>query len=392
MLRVIVKVGREKSLLQGHPWLFSGAIERVNGEPESGETVQLTALDGRFLGWAAWSPQSQIRARVWSTVEKEPIDRAFFARRIAAALRLREALGFSGQGRRVLHGESDGLPGFIADQYGDMLVLQVLSAGAEVWRDTVAELLLEVTGARAVYERSDVDVRTLEGLPARSGPMLGTPTTALEIVENGIRYAVDIAEGQKTGFYLDQRDNRRLVGAHAQGRRVLNCFCYSGGFSLAALRGGATEVLSVDSSAAALAQAQYNLALNDLPAERAQWLEADVFQYLRGLRDSRQSFDLIVLDPPKFAPTAAHVDKAARAYKDINLLGLKLLRPGGLLFTYTCSGGMSAELFQKILAGAAADAGCTAHIVQRLSAAADHPVALHFPEGDYLKGLMLYKA
>jgi 23S rRNA (cytosine1962-C5)-methyltransferase len=291
---------------------------------------------------------------------------------------------------RLAHGESDGLPGVIVDRYGEVVVLQLLSAGAERWRGELADAVRELTGCVCVYERSDADVRALEGLPVRSGVLHGAlPGAGAQLREHGLSYGVDVAAGHKTGFYLDQRDNRKRVGELSQGCDVLNCFCYTGGFTLNALAGGAQSVLSVDSSAAALAQARDNLARNDLDAARAEWQEADVFKHLRILRDQGRSFDLVVLDPPKFAPTAAFAEKAARGYKDINLLALKLLRAGGLLATFSCSGGVSAELFQKILAGAALDAGVDVSIVGRFAAAADHPVLLSFPEGDYLKGLLL---
>ncbi|MBB5019770.1 23S rRNA (cytosine1962-C5)-methyltransferase [Chitinivorax tropicus] len=385
-----LKPGREKSLLNRHPWVFSGAIQHMDGDAKAGDTVTVRAADGRFLAWAAYSPQSQIRARVWSVHEQEVINADFFRRRLQAALALRQdLLPASLNGQRLVHGESDGLPGLVVDRYDQVLVMQVLSAGVEAWREVIADLLVELTGIRNVYERSDADVRGLEGLAERSGILRGALPAETVIDEYGVRYQVDIAGGQKTGFYLDQRVNRRRLGELAEGRKVLNCFCYTGGFSLAALRGGAASVESVDSSAEALVTAQANLALNGLDASRASWVEADVFKYLRLLRDKGQSYDLIILDPPKFAPTAQHVEKAARAYKDINLLGLKLLKPGGLLATFTCSGGMDASLFQKIIAGAAVDAGVDAKIIERFTPDVDHPVALSFPEGDYLKGLLV---
>jgi 23S rRNA (cytosine1962-C5)-methyltransferase len=278
------------------------------------------------------------------------------------------------------------------DRYGDVLVFQSLTAGCEFWRETLADLLLEETGAAAIYERSDADVRELEGLPVRNGLMRGVlPNHRISIIENNLHFLVNIAEGHKTGFYLDQRANRQRVGQLAQGRDVLNCFCYTGGFTVYALAGGAKSVLSIDSSADALALGRENLALNDLSAEKAEWLEGDVFQLLRKLRDQARSFDMIVLDPPKFAATASQAERAARGYKDINLLAFKLLRPGGILATFSCSGGIDAALFQKIVAGAALDAGVDASIVEHFSQGSDHPVSLHFPEGAYLKGLVCLK-
>jgi 23S rRNA (cytosine1962-C5)-methyltransferase len=389
--RLVLKADRDKSLLRRHPWIFSGAVEYIDGAPASGATVAVRDAAGNFLAWAAYNAESQITARVWSWNEKDLIDKTFFRNRIAAALKARRALGLGrdSNGMRLVHGESDGLPGLIVDKYGDVLVMQLGSAGPEHWRDTLADILQELCSPVCIYERSDSDGRELEGLPVRSGVLRGALPKHVEVVEHGIHFAVDVAAGQKTGFYLDQRDNRALTGTLAADCDVLNCFCYTGGFSLYALRGDAKSVLSIDSSQEALQLAQANAELNGLDPSRAEWQCADVFEALRKLRDQNRKFDLIVLDPPKFAPTAAFAEKASRAYKDINLLGFKLLRPGGLLFTYSCSGGISDDLFQKIIAGAALDAGVDAQIVKKLHAAADHPVLLSFPEGAYLKGLVL---
>jgi 23S rRNA (cytosine1962-C5)-methyltransferase len=389
MNSLILNPGREKSLQHRHPWIFTGAVERIKGEPQSGETVAVRDTHGAFLALAAYSPKSQILGRVWTYRENETVDAAFLRARLARAIGLRQELAKTTDGMRLVHGESDGLPGLVVDRYGDTLVMQVLSAGMERWRGTLVDLLVELTGCANLYERSDAEVRDLEGLPARSGILRGALPAPLVIREHGLKFYVDVEKGQKTGFYLDQRDNRRRVGELANDKDVLNCFCYSGGFSLSALQGGARSVLSVDSSAEALALARENLTLNNLAADRAEWLEADVFKSLRLMRDQGKSFDLIVLDPPKFAPTAHHAANAARAYKDINLWALKLLRPGGLLATFSCSGGVTADLFQKILAGSALDANVTAQIVGRFAADADHPAVLNFPEGEYLKGLLL---
>jgi 23S rRNA (cytosine1962-C5)-methyltransferase len=388
---LLLKAGREKSLLRRHPWVFSGAVERLDGEAAGGDTVAVRSHAGRFLAWAAHSPQSQIRARVWSFDEAASIDAVFLRARVAAAVARRTALADVTDAVRLVHGEADGLPGVVCDRYAGVAVLQLSSAGAERWRDVIAEAVVAASGCDTVYERSDLEVRALEGLPARTGALHGAPADLVTIAEHGIRYLVDVVHGQKTGFFLDQRANRDRIRALAAGRDVLNAFCYTGGFSLSAIAGGARSVLSIDSSGAALALARENLALNELDATRADWLEADVFSALRELRNAGREFGLIVLDPPKFAPTAAHADRAARAYKDINLLALKLLRPGGLLATFSCSGGVSAELFQKIVAGAANDAGAEAEIRERFHADVDHPVVLSFPEGEYLKGLLLEK-
>jgi 23S rRNA (cytosine1962-C5)-methyltransferase len=329
---------------------------------------------------------------VWTFNPDETVDGAFFRRRIEGALASRAALmDPANDAYRLAHGEADGLPGLIVDRYAEVLVVQFLSAGAEHWRNAILGALKDIAHPRGIFERSDADVRALEGLEPRSGLLAGELPDPLLITEHGLRYRIDVAHGQKTGFFLDQRDNRRRIGELARGRDVLNCFCYSGGFTLNALAGGAANVLSVDSSADALALAEENVHLNALPTDRTEWADADAFQHLRLLRDQARSFDLIVLDPPKFAPTAQHAEKAARAYKDINLLGLKLLRPGGLLATFSCSGGVSADLFRKIVAGAALDARVDAQIVAHFHAAADHPVVLNFPEGEYLKGLLLQR-
>ncbi len=386
---VVLKPGREKSLRHRHPWVFSGGVEKVEGEPGLGETVAITAHDGAFLGWAAYCAASQIRARVWSFDAGDRIDEAFLRARIASAVERRKALGLQGDAMRLVHGESDGLPGLVADRYADTVVVQILSAGAERWRSQWAPLLLEITGARNVYERSDVEVRTLEGLGPRSGALAGETPKRVRIEEEGVLYDVDVASGQKTGFYLDQRDNRALAASLAAGREVLNAFSYSGGFSIAALKAGAARAVSIDTSEEALAMGRENAAINGIEPSRAEWLAADVFAQLRKFRDQGRKFGLIVLDPPKFAPTEKHVPNAARAYKDITLWAMKLLAPGGHLLTFSCSGAVSSELFQKIVAGAAADARADLQIRRHLGASLDHPVSIHFPEGEYLKGLWL---
>jgi len=385
-----LKPGREKSVQQHRPWIFSGAIDRLEGDPAPGATVAVISAERTLLGWAAYSPQSQIRARLWSWDPAEVIDAEFIHRRIRQSLARRAVLALAPETTacRLVHAESDGLPGLVVDRYADLLVVQFLSAGAEYWRAAILDALVAESGCTRVYERSDVEVRHLEGLAGQVGWLRGGGELRVEICENGLRFLVDAAQGQKTGFYLDQRNNRARVGALAAGREVLNCFCYTGGFSLYALSGGANSVLSVDSSAEALALGADNLTRNPVFAGTAEWLCGDVFQLLRKFRDQARQFDLIILDPPKFAPTAAQAPAAARGYKDINRLGFKLLRPGGLLATFSCSGGVSAELFQKIVADAALDAGVSAQILEHLHAGADHPIALNFPEGEYLKGLI----
>jgi 23S rRNA (cytosine1962-C5)-methyltransferase len=388
-----LKRGREKSLKRRHPWIFSGAVEKASGK--AGDTVAVLDSAKKALARAAYSPKSQIRARVWTFDPKEEVDARFFRGRLEKALALREALPAAKHTNalRLVHGESDGLPGLVVDRYDDVLVAQFLAAGVERWRDPILDLLMELTGCAAIYERSDAEVRKLEGLEARAGFARGNRNASrCPIIEYGLNFRVDVEQGQKTGFFLDQRENRARLRSLAAGREVLDGFCYTGGFSIAALAGGAKRITALESSAAALDVARENLAANPLDASRIEFRQADVFAELRKLRDGAARFDLIILDPPKFAPTAAQVKKAARAYKDINLWSLKLLAPGGLLATFSCSGGVSAELFQSIVAGAALDAGADAKIIDRFTAAADHPVALEFPEGEYLKGLLVLKA
>ena len=386
MIKLILKPGREKSLKRRHPWVFSGAVGKLTGDPQSGETIEVHSSDGEFLAMAACNPQSNIVARVWDW-EQRAIDAAFFHERVERAVALRAHLLPTSDTVRLVHAESDGLPGVVIDRYGETVVLQLSSAGAMRWRDALADALMQTVKPHTLYERSDADVLALEGLQVSVGLLRGTaPASPLLVYELGAMFEVDVPRGHKTGFYLDQRTNRARVREFAEKREVLDCFAYTGGFTVNALAGGAAKVTAIDSSGPALELLQRNVALNKLPA--CECIEGDVFQLLRKLRDRARSFDLIVLDPPKFAPTAAHAEKASRAYKDINLLAFKLLRPGGLLFTFSCSGGVSRELFQKIVAGAALDAGEDAQIVEHLSAGADHPVALNFPEGDYLKGLI----
>ena len=390
--------GRERSLLKRHPWVFDGAVARGRADP--GETVRVEAADGRFLAWGAFSPASRIRVRCWSFDEAERIDAALFARRIGRAVALRQRLGVPSTGVRLVHGEADGLPGLVVDRYGEgpgdaLLVAQFGSAGVERWKPAIADALLQATGCTRLYERSDASVRELEGLAAVTGWLRGGGDTAATITEHGWRLTLDVAEGHKTGFYLDQRDNRGLLARwvrHFGIGRVLNAYCYTGGFTVAALAGGAREVLSVDSSGPALARVQQHVRLNGFDESASRVAEADVPALLKRALHDGERFDAIVLDPPKFAPTAAHAERAARAYKHINLLALQLLAPGGLLLTFSCSGGVGADLFHKIVAGAALDAGVDGAILQRLEGAPDHPTTMTFPEGEYLKGLAILKS
>ena len=387
-----LKDGKERSLLRRHPWVFDGAI--ASGDAEAGETVRIESHAGQYLGWAAFSPRSKIRARVWSFNEAQRIDDSFFIARIAQAVSARQLLDIKSDGLRLIHGESDGLPGLVVDRYADTLVAQFSSCGSEKWKQVIVEALLAHTGLTRLYERSDASVRSLEGLPEATGWMAGLGDTGITIAEHDWKLSLDVAEGHKTGFYLDQRDSRQKFAAYTrrlQFKQVLNCYCYTGGFTVAALAGGAGHVTSIDSSGPAIERAKANVALNGFDASRTTMLDADVNASLRQYLKEGRSFDAIVLDPPKFAPTVAHAERAARAYKDINRLALSLLAPGGVLFTYSCSGGISADLFHKIVASAGTDAGVDAFISERLGGAPDHPMTVAFPEGEYLKGLVLVK-
>ncbi len=391
---VILKPGREKSVRQHHPWIFSGAVREVSGEPEPGATVEVLAHDGAWLARGAYSPASQIRIRVWTWQQEEVVDGDFIQRQLGRAIAARAGLALSTDAVRLVNAENDGLPGLIVDRYAEWVVLQSLSAGAERWLAPIVDPLAREPGVRGVFERSDADVREKEGLAARVGVRQGEQPPAEVLIREGEwRFAVDLFHGHKTGFYLDQRDSRRavrdLAGRWARGGRVLNAFAYSGSFAVAALAGGAGEVVNVDSSAEALRLARRNYELNGLTPGEASFVEADVFRYLRQMRDEGRQFEMVILDPPKFAQSTADVMHATRAYKDINWLAFRLVRPGGCVVSFSCSGLVSADLFQKVVFGAAEDAGRQAMIIDRLGQPEDHPVRLSFPEGAYLKGLVL---
>ena len=391
--QVFLRHGRDKNVRAHHPWVFSGAVERVKGKPRLGETVEVRTANGELLGLGAWSPESQIQVRLW-TFQDEAIDYNFFVKRIQQALAYRQQLGIPARntGYRVINAESDGLPGVTVDKFGDYLVMQALTAGADYWKQALAEALLAVIPAKGVYERSDVEVRNKEGLTPIVGNLKGeAPPAYIDIIEEGRQFRVDVLNGHKTGFYLDQRDNRSALQAYAKDKTVLNCFSYTGGFSIAALQGGAAQAINIDASQPALDLAAQNAELNGFAADRMQNISGDVFKLLRDYRNEGRQFDIVVLDPPKFAENRNQLEKAARGYKDINLLGFKLLRPGGLLFTFSCSGLMEGSLFQKIVADAAVDADCDARILRKLDQATDHPTRLAFPEGYYLKGLICQK-
>ncbi len=380
--------GRDKSLRRKHPWIFSRGISKVEGQPQLGETVDVFAHNGEWLAKAAYSPNSQIRARVWSFT-KQDIDKSFFVERIQQAQMLREDIinrdGLTGY--RLIAAESDGLPGITIDCYKNYLVCQLLSAGAEYQKDTLVSALIECFPEASIYERSDVSVRKKEGLEERMGVLHGeAPTEPVIIEENGIKISVDITNGHKTGFYLDQRDSRQQAMKYVGNKEVLNCFSYTGAFGLYALKGGATRVINADVSQPALDIARKNAELNGFDKKKAVFLNADVFKLLREYRDQKTKFDVVIMDPPKFAESKAQLNGACRGYKDINMLAMQILKPGGTLLTYSCSGLMDQTLFQKIIADAALDSGRSVKFVERFEQAADHPTDTAYPEGFYLKG------
>jgi 23S rRNA (cytosine1962-C5)-methyltransferase len=392
MHKIIVKKGRDKSLRRRHPWLFSGAVERIEGRPEKGETVDVVSADGVFLGRGAYSSRSQIRVRIWTFDPVQEVSSAFFRARISAADQVRKSLGLLGPGAacRLVNGESDGLPGLIVDRYADHLVCQFLTAGVERWREEILDALVELLPSRSIYERSDVEVRGKEGLAPRKGLVRGEePPERIAIEEGPCRFEVDVRRGHKTGFYLDQRENRATVLDFAAGAEVLNCFAYTGGFGIVAQKGGSSRVTHVESSPELLELARSNTLLNGLDTERVEYRDGNVFQVLRQYREEGRRFDLVILDPPRFIDSMQHLEPGGRGYKDINLLAFKILRPGGFLFTFSCSGLMVPDLFQKIVADAALDAGRDAKIIRRMGLSADHPTALSFPEGGYLKGFLI---
>ncbi|MBU2898846.1 class I SAM-dependent methyltransferase [Vibrio hepatarius] len=387
---IYLEKGREKSLKRRHPWIFSRGIKKIEGEPSLGETIDVFTHDGTWLAKAAYSPHSQIRARIWS-FDKQDIDLTFFVKRIEQALLLRQEIierdGLTGF--RLVAAESDGLPGITIDKYQNYLVCQLLSAGAEYQKETLTNALLTVFPSHNVYERSDVSVRKKEGLTERTGVLYGeAPPPSLVIEENDVKISVDIVSGHKTGFYLDQRDSRNQAIKYCKDKEVLNCFSYTGGFGLYALKGGAKRVINADVSQPALEIAKYNAELNqfDLSKKRAVFLNADVFKLLREYRDQRTKFDVVIMDPPKFAENKAQLNGACRGYKDINMLAMQIIKPGGVLLTYSCSGLMEQALFQKIIADAALDAGRQVKFVERFEQSADHPTDTAYPEGFYLKG------
>ncbi|HAT48745.1 MAG: class I SAM-dependent methyltransferase [Nitrospirae bacterium] len=392
MISLMLKPGREKSVLRRHPWIFSGAVARSSGTPDPGETVAIQDAQGKILALGAFSGQSQIVARIWSFLPDEPIDTAFFQNRLQHSLARRSFMAEKTDetaALRLVNAESDGMPGVTIDRYGTWLVGQFTSAGAQRWKREISQILLDVTGTQGIMERTDGEVCSQEGVPESIGPLLGTaPPETIPIREHGLTYAIDPWHGHKTGFYLDQKDNRFLIRHGCHGMRVLNTFSFSGGFGLNAIAAGADHVVHLDSSSNLLNQAAENAQRSQLPEDRFEYCKANAFHKLREWRDAKRSFDIIVLDPPKLADSQAGLNRAARAYKDLNWLAFRLLNPGGQLLTFSCSGRMPVDLFAKVVADAAVDAGRNATIHRYLGPPADHPVALAFPEGRYLKGLL----
>ncbi|MBC8450236.1 MAG: class I SAM-dependent methyltransferase [Chloroflexi bacterium] len=392
MTRVFLRAGKERPVRLRHPWLFSGALGRIETEASDGDVVDVVSAGGEWLARGYLNRSSQITVRLLTWDTEEQIDRDFWRRRLQRAIAGRAALAADPQttAYRLVHAESDGLPGLVVDRYGDWLVAQFLTLGIERQKEALVELLMELAEPQGIIERSDVAVRRKEGLERRSGLLAGdAPPPLVEVQEHGHRFAVDIVAGQKTGFYLDQRQNRQRVAAYAAGRETLNAFAYTGAFAVYALAAGARHVTNVESSYEALELAEHNLALNGFdPDQQAEQIAGNVFEVLRGFRDAGRQFDLAILDPPRFAETRGQVEAATRGYKDINLLALQLLRPGGILATFSCSGLVSEDLFQKVVFGASVDAGRDVQILERLSQPPDHPVLLAFPEGAYLKGFI----
>ncbi|RPI99292.1 MAG: class I SAM-dependent rRNA methyltransferase [Chloroflexi bacterium] len=396
----IVRPGKDKAIQRQHPWIFSGAIARVEGSPADGDLVTVRSPSGQFLARGYWNDRSAIRIRLLTWDESEPVDDAFWRRRLTRAIGARHVENRINQhgtpnAYRLVNAENDGLPGLVVDRYGDWLVIQALTLGIDTRKGMIANLLAELLNPAGIYERSDVDIRDKEGLPPQTGLLNGQePPELIEIDENGRRFMIDVRRGHKTGFYLDQRENRAAVGEwfrwdeDADQRVVLNTFAYTGGFAVYALASLVKRVINIDTSADALNLARRNMALNGFSVPDEDFVVGDVFQVLRSYRDQGQQFDMIILDPPKFAQSARQVESASRGYKDINWLAFRLIRPGGVLVTFSCSGAIDADLFQKIVFGALVDSGREAQIIHYLAQASDHPVALTFPEGAYLKGLV----
>lgn len=391
MVEIKLKRGKEKAVLQRHPWIFSGALEKIMGKPENGDVVKVLSANNDFLAYGYFNNQSRVAVRLLEWDENQQIDENWYAAKINQAIASRAHLNTKDTNAyRLVFSEADFLPGLIVDQYADFLSVQILSTGIEKAKPIIISLLVKTLQPKGIFDRSDATARTHEGITAENGLLWGeAPAAFIAVKENGITYHINIAEGQKSGFYCDQRDNRKLLASYAEGKTVLDCFSYSGGFTLNALAEGAKSVTSVDSSALAIETLKQNIALNKFDKKKANAIQSDVNKQLRAFREEGKKFDIVILDPPKYAPSRSALDRAARAYKDLNRLGLLLLESGGLLATFSCSGAVDIETFKQIIAWAALDAGKEVQVIRQFSQPEDHPVRLSFPEGEYLKGLLV---
>ncbi|RYG22107.1 MAG: class I SAM-dependent rRNA methyltransferase [Chitinophagaceae bacterium] len=392
MVEIKLKKGKEKAVLQRHPWVFSGALDKIKGKPENGDVVKVISATNDFLAYGYFNDQSRVAVRLLEWDENTAIDKDWYAKKINAAIDSRAHL-FSNKetnAYRLIFSEADFLPGLIVDKYADFLSVQILSTGIEAAKATIIDILCKTLQPKGIFDRSDATARTHEGITAENGLLWGeAPAAFIAVKENGITYHINIAEGQKSGFYCDQRDNRRILADYAKGKKILDCFSYSGGFSLNSFKNGAREVTSVDSSALAIETLKQNIDLNKFNIKSHTAIQSDVNKQLRAFKEEGQKFDIVILDPPKYAPSRSALDRAARAYKDLNRLGLLLLEPGGLLATFSCSGAVDIETFKQIIAWAALDAGKEVQVIKQFSQPEDHPVRLSFPEGEYLKGLLV---
>jgi len=391
MIEVVLKKGKEKAVLHRHPWVFSGAIEKVKGKPANGDVVKLVDAKGAFMAYGFYNDQSRVALRLLEWDETVEIDEQWFRNKVAVAVQSRSEVLVDGVNNtcRLIFSESDYMPGLIVDKYANHLAVQVLTSGIEKMMPCIIDELNSILKPESIFDKSDATSRGHEGLQTQNIVLAGThPPDRVEVIENGIKYNINIAEGQKSGFYCDQRDNRKIVAAHAKGKKVLDCFSYTGGFTLNALQNQAAAVMSVDSSALAVETLKENVLLNGFDADKVTTITSDVNKQLRKLREDGELFDIVILDPPKYAPSRSALDKASRAYKDLNRLGMLLLNNGGLLATYSCSGAMNMETFKQVLAWAALDAGKQVQFINQLCQPEDHPVRSSFPEGEYLKGLL----
>lgn len=391
MVEIKLKKGKEKAVLQRHPWVFSGALDKIKGSPENGDVVKVLSANNDFLAYGYFNDQSRVAIRLLEWNENISIDEAWYTQKINTAITSRtHLLTKDTNTNRLIFSEADFLPGLIVDKYADFLSVQILSTGIEKAKSILLQILVKTLQPKGIFDRSDATARTHEGITAENGLLWGeTPPAFIAVKENGISYHINIAEGQKSGFYCDQRDNRQILATYAKDKNVLDCFSYSGGFSLNALKQGATEVTSVDSSALAIETLKQNIELNKFKSKKHIAIQSDVNKQLRVFKEEGKKFDIVILDPPKYAPSRSALDRAARAYKDLNRLGLLLLEPGGLLATFSCSGAVDIDTFKQIIAWAALDAGKEVQVIKQFSQPEDHPVRLSFPEGEYLKGLLV---